>query len=93
MKKQQMQQLKRMYRGASYLLLLVAGTVYFLRRRSADEGLPNFELCRTAVRINERLKRGYWRHRIWPKENPNPKPSLDAVMSRRSRKEVEELSC
>src|SRR5690349_4860783 len=23
----------------------------------------------------------YWRHRIWPKENVNPKPSLDAVMS------------
>jgi hypothetical protein len=23
----------------------------------------------------------YWRHRIWPKENPNPKPSLDAIMS------------
>ena len=23
----------------------------------------------------------YWRHRIWPKENPNPKPSLDVVMS------------
>src|SRR5213079_418394 len=23
----------------------------------------------------------YWRHRIWPKENPGPKPSLDAVMS------------
>ena len=24
----------------------------------------------------------YWRHRIWPQqENPNPKPSLDAVMS------------
>ena len=23
----------------------------------------------------------YWRHRIWPKENPNPKPSLDAVMT------------
>ncbi len=22
----------------------------------------------------------YWRHRIWPKENPAPKPSLDAVM-------------
>src|SRR3982750_661468 len=22
----------------------------------------------------------YWRHRIWPKENLNPKPSLDAVM-------------
>jgi N-acetylneuraminic acid mutarotase len=24
----------------------------------------------------------YWRHRIWPKEQPGPKPSLDAVMSR-----------
>ncbi len=23
----------------------------------------------------------YWRHRIWPKANPGPKPSLDAVMS------------
>src|SRR5207253_3931258 len=24
----------------------------------------------------------YWRHRIWPKERLDPKPSLDAVMSR-----------
>ena len=23
----------------------------------------------------------YWRHRIWPNENPDPKPSLDTVMS------------
>src|SRR5215510_7939888 len=23
----------------------------------------------------------YWRHRIWPKTNPDPKPSLDALMS------------
>jgi N-acetylneuraminic acid mutarotase len=23
----------------------------------------------------------YWRHRIWPKERPDPKPSLDVVMS------------
>ena len=23
----------------------------------------------------------YWHHRIWPKENPDPKPALDAVMS------------
>ncbi len=23
----------------------------------------------------------YWRHRIWPKENSDPKPSLDAVMT------------
>ena len=24
----------------------------------------------------------YWRHRIWPKERPDPKPSLDAVFPR-----------
>jgi N-acetylneuraminic acid mutarotase len=24
----------------------------------------------------------YWRHRIWPKENPGPKPPLDAMISR-----------
>ncbi len=24
----------------------------------------------------------HWRHRIWPKERPDPKPSLDEVMSR-----------
>src|SRR5213080_4596666 len=24
----------------------------------------------------------YWRHRIWPKERPDPKPPLNAVMSR-----------
>ena len=25
----------------------------------------------------------YWRHRIWPKENPGPKPPLDAIVSER----------
>jgi N-acetylneuraminic acid mutarotase len=33
----------------------------------------------------------YWRHRIWPKERPDPKPSLDAVMSQAQlKKEVED---
>jgi hypothetical protein len=33
----------------------------------------------------------YWRHRIWPKENLGPKPSLDAVVSPREiRKRVED---
>jgi hypothetical protein len=26
------------------------------------------------------IERVYWRHRIWPSENPGPKPSLDAVL-------------
>lgn len=33
----------------------------------------------------------YWRHRIWPKERPDPKPSLDAMMSQaQMEKKVEE---
>ena len=33
------------------------------------------------VTYQRAIEEVYWRHRIWPKENPNPKPSLDAVMS------------
>jgi hypothetical protein len=33
----------------------------------------------------------YWRHRIWPKERPDPKPSLDAMMTQAQlRKKVED---
>ena len=33
------------------------------------------------VEYQRAIEEVYWRHRIWPKENPDPKPSLDAVMS------------
>ena len=33
------------------------------------------------VAYQRAIEEVYWRHRIWPKENPIPKPSLDAVMS------------
>src|SRR4030095_12572488 len=36
----------------------------------------------------------YWRHRIWPKERPDPKPSLDAVMSQATiEKKVQDYLC
>lgn len=35
----------------------------------------------------------YWRHSIWPKENPDPKPQLDAIVSQRQiEQKVEEYS-
>ena len=52
--------------------------------------LPQHEVSGRAQRtltLEERvsyqrvIEEVYWRHRIWPKENSNPKPSLDAVMS------------
>ncbi len=33
------------------------------------------------VAYQRAIEEVYWRHRIWPKQHPNPKPSLDAVMS------------
>ena len=33
------------------------------------------------VTYQRAIEEVYWRHRIWPKERPDPKPSLDAVMS------------
>ena len=43
--------------------------------------------CRTSLTFADRVayqratEEVYWRHRIWPKERPVPKPSLDEVMS------------
>ena len=33
------------------------------------------------VAYQRAIEEVYWRHRIWPKENPGPKPPLDAVVS------------
>ena len=33
------------------------------------------------VAYQRAIEEVYWRHRIWPKENAKPKPSLDKVMS------------
>src|SRR6266567_4439798 len=32
------------------------------------------------VAFQRAIEEVYWRHRIWPKERPDPKPSLDAMM-------------
>src|SRR5437868_3027994 len=32
------------------------------------------------VTYQRAIEEVYWRHRIWPKERPDPKPSLDAVI-------------
>ena len=42
--------------------------------------------CRTLtfaerVAYQRAIENVYWRHRIWPKERPDPKPPLDSVMS------------
>ena len=68
-------------RGASYLLLLVAGTVMAFFGPQATKVSPRTLSFAERVSYQRAIEDVYWRHRIWPKENPNPKPSLDAVMS------------
>src|SRR4029079_11144237 len=34
------------------------------------------------VAYQRAIEEGYWRHRLWPKQRPDPKPPLDAEMSR-----------
>ena len=72
-------------RGASYLLLLVAGTAMaFFGPQAPTKGFhPAVARLSFAERLSYQraIEEVHWRHRIWPKENPDPKPSLDAVMS------------
>jgi len=43
------------------------------------------------VAYQRAIEEVYWRHRIWPKERPDPKPSLDEMMSSaRLKKKVED---
>src|ERR687888_1340878 len=69
-------------RGASYLLLLVTGTVMtFFGAQGPTSRSPKTLSFAERVSYQRAIEAVYWRHRIWPKENPNPKPSLDQVMS------------
>src|SRR5439155_16204166 len=71
-------------------LLLCAATAYFIliptrsglaflhAPLNASQGTLTFE---ERVSYQRAIEDVYWRHRIWPKERPDSKPSLDAVMS------------
>jgi Kelch motif. len=62
--------------------LIVTGNLPAFYRLEAQTKVPQ-----TTITFAERvayqrvIEDVYWRHRIWPKENPNPKPALDAVVS------------
>src|ERR1051326_9124260 len=72
----------RLIRGAFYLLLLSGGLVLAFFRPEATAKISKRTLTFVErVAYQRAIEDVYWRHRIWPKENPDPKPSLDAVMS------------
>src|SRR5439155_3112480 len=71
-------------------LLLYAASAYFIlipiRSGLALPHVPSNPavaglMFEERVSYQRAIEEVYWRHRIWPKERPDPKPSLDAVMS------------
>src|SRR5581483_8040636 len=54
------------------------GSLYAQTPANLEQRTLSFE---ERVSYQRAIEDVYWRHRIWPKENANPKPSLDAVMS------------
>jgi len=84
-------------RGAFYLLLLalvvcsaaagsmLSGTLLaFFRSEAPSKVFPRTLTFAERVAYQRAIEDVYWRHRIWPRnrgERPDPKPSLDAVMS------------
>ncbi|HEY4271012.1 MAG TPA: hypothetical protein VGM65_03335 [Candidatus Udaeobacter sp.] len=70
-------------RGASYLLLFVAGTVMaFFSPQAPTNPLPRTLSFTDRVAYEWAIEDIYWRHRIWPKANAGAKPPLEKVMSR-----------
>jgi hypothetical protein len=78
----------------SNLRLLTAGLVCAAACLTATSTLLGFFRSEVPARISQRtltfaervayqkaIEEVYWHHRIWPKARPNPKPSLDVVMS------------
>ena len=76
-------------RVAFYALMLVAicAIPFALAQRNVSEPGAATELSQRRLSFEERvayqraIEEVYWRHRIWPKQRPDPKPSLDAMMS------------
>src|ERR1700719_4706414 len=73
---------------AGMACVLSAGTLPATGRGAASSRTQAPESLRQTPTLAERvayqyaIEEVYWRHRIWPKDNPQPKPPLDTVISR-----------
>ena len=90
-KKQNTRNVKVLLLRSAFYLLLFVGTAVVVPLSAAiitpspasKFSTRNNQTLTFADRVayQRTIEEVYWRHRIWPKENPDPKPSLDAVMS------------
>src|SRR5215510_2950808 len=61
--------------------LTSSGTLLALSQHDAPGRAQRTVTFEERVSYQRAIEEVYWRHRIWPKERPDPKPSLDAVIS------------
>jgi FG-GAP-like repeat len=61
--------------------LTSSGTLLALSQHDAPWRAQRTLTFEERVSYQRAIEEVYWRHRIWPKENADPKPSLDAVMT------------
>ena len=61
--------------------LTSSGTLLALSQHELPGRVQRTLTLQERVLYQRAIEEVYWRHRIWPKENSNPKLSLDAVLS------------
>src|SRR6266536_5337231 len=64
-----------------FLVLLAVPLLAFFRPEAPSKFSQRTLTFKERAAYQRAIEDVYWRHRIWPKENAGPKPSLDAVMS------------
>src|SRR5215471_8694524 len=69
-------------RGAFYVLLLLTGTLLVYSHPEASTKVsPRTLTFAQRVSYQRAIEEVYWHHRIWPKDNRQPKPPLAAIVS------------
>src|SRR5580765_46846 len=68
--------------SAAVVSSMLSGTLLALFRPGPEANVSRRNLTFAERVVYQRaIEEVYWRHRIWPEERPDPKPSLDSVMS------------
>ena len=67
--------------GAAVCSILSGALLGFVRSEASSTISETTLTFAERVAYQRVIEKVYWRHRIWPKENPSPRPSLEEVMS------------
>src|SRR2546421_2776864 len=66
---------------AFFILIPIRSGLAFVNPRAPATASQRTFRFEERVFYQRAVEEVYWRHRIWPKERPDPKPSVDVVMS------------